>query len=57
MNEKSRQHYAPWERTEQADLQVQQALDQANEEQLAGFIDALLEQADKHGDAKDERGE
>lgn len=39
--------YSPWERTEADDLNVLQALDNASENQLAGFVDELLAVAEK----------
>lgn len=42
--------YNPWKRTENEDLQVLSALDNTTEEQLAGFIDELLEIANKKED-------
>lgn len=46
-------NYAPWDRTENEDLRVMQALDQASETQLSGLIDELLAIADKQADTKD----
>jgi hypothetical protein len=57
MNEKSKPHYAPWERTEQEDLQIQNALDKASPAQMAGFIDALLEEADKQEETRQKQEE
>lgn len=43
----SNPHYAPWERTESEDLQVQEALDAATGAQLAGLVDELLEMSER----------
>lgn len=40
-------NYSPWERTENDDLQIMQALDQASENQFASLVDELLSIADE----------
>jgi hypothetical protein len=45
-------HYAPWQRTEQEDTAMQNAMSKASPEQMAGFIDALLEEADRQAESK-----
>jgi hypothetical protein len=42
----SPQQYSPWERTETEDAQIQNALDSASPEQLAGFISDLVKLAE-----------
>lgn len=51
---KERKHYTPWSRTEEEDLQVQEALDKASANQMAGFVDELLDMADKAAEEESE---
>ena len=44
---KDKKHYAPWSRTEDEDLKVQKALDEASANQMAGFVDELLDMAER----------
>lgn len=44
---KSKKHYNPSQRTETEDLQVQEALNEASANQMAGFVDALLLMSDQ----------